>query len=86
MGHANWVTIGKFEELTGYTEAATRSKIARGDWREGKEWKKAPDGRVLMSMQGYEQWVDPIEPVSEKHPAAPSRSTSTTGTAAAGNG
>ncbi len=52
-----FVTIEKFEELTGYTPDATRSKIKRGDWLEGAVFKKAPDGRVLMDIEGYEWWV-----------------------------
>lgn len=30
-----YITIRKFEELTGYTEEAVRAKIKRGDWLEG---------------------------------------------------
>jgi hypothetical protein len=54
-----FVTIEKFHDLTGYTPDATRSKIKRGDWREGKVWVKAPDGRVLVDLLGYEKWVMP---------------------------
>ena len=54
----NWVTIKRFAELTGYSEDAVRSKIKRGDWREGVVWKKADDGRVLMSLEGFDQWVE----------------------------
>ncbi len=52
-----FVTIEKFESLTGYTADAVRSKIKRGDWLEGAVWMKAPDGRVLVDMEGYEWWV-----------------------------
>lgn len=52
-----FVTIEKFEELTGYTPDATRSKIKRGDWLEGVLYIKAPDGRILMDIEGYEWWV-----------------------------
>jgi hypothetical protein len=51
------VTIPKFCELTGYSEDAVRSKQKRGDWLEGREWRKAPDGRILMDLEGYEKWV-----------------------------
>jgi hypothetical protein len=51
------VTIPKFCELTGYSEDAVRSKQKRGDWLEGREWIKAPDGRILMDLEGYERWV-----------------------------
>lgn len=46
------VTIEKFGELTGYSELAVRGKIKRGQWQEGREFIKAPDGRVLISRRG----------------------------------
>lgn len=52
-----FITIEKFAAETGYTPDAIRSKIKRGDWLEGFVWIKAPDGRVLMDTQGYEQWA-----------------------------
>ncbi|WP_422156543.1 excisionase [Vreelandella titanicae] len=51
------VTIERFSELTGYSEFAVRSKIKRGDWRQDEQFFKAPDGRILMSLEGYAQWV-----------------------------
>ncbi len=54
----NYLTIDKFSEVSGYTKDAIRSKIKRGQWLEGREWKKAPDGRNLISIEGYEQWVE----------------------------
>jgi hypothetical protein len=44
--------------ITGYTVKAMERKIERGDWREGKEWRHAPDGRVLIDLQGYQRWVE----------------------------
>lgn len=58
MMFVRWVTIGRFAEITGYTEDAVRSKIKRGDWLEGTVWKKADDGRILMSIEGFHQWVE----------------------------
>ena len=52
-----YVTIEKASDLTGYTPDAIRSKIKRGDWLEGG-WQRAPDGRVLIDLQGYEKWVE----------------------------
>jgi hypothetical protein len=52
------VTIARFAELTGYSEDAVRSKIKRGEWLEGVVWIKAPDGRNLMDLEGYERWVN----------------------------
>ncbi len=52
------VTIGKFSVLTGYTEDAIRAKVERGVWLEGLVWFRAPDGRVLISLRGYDAWVE----------------------------
>ena len=56
-----FVTIKKFEELTGYSQDAIRSKIKRGDWLEGHMWKKAPDGRILIDTEGYLKWLTGLE-------------------------
>ena len=53
-----YVTIEKASDLTGYTPDAIRSKIKRGDWLEGAVWQRAPDGRVLIDLQGYDKWVE----------------------------
>jgi hypothetical protein len=66
-----YVTIAKAEELTGYTQYAIRTKIARGVWLEGRQWRRAPDGRVLLSLIGITAWVEgrdfelPVMKVSE---------------------
>ena len=52
-----WLTIEKFSSESGYTPDAVRSKIKRGDWLEGHVWIKAPDGRILIDIEGYEKWV-----------------------------
>lgn len=51
------ITIGKLCEITGYTKGAIQAKIHRGDWVEGKEYTKAPDGRNLVLVDGYNQWA-----------------------------
>jgi hypothetical protein len=48
-----YVTIPKFATESGYTEDAIRSKIRDGIWREDQEWRRAPDGRVLIDVDGY---------------------------------
>ena len=52
-----FVTIDRFSYLSGYSPDAVRSKIKRGDWLEGQVFIKAPDGRILISTEGYERWV-----------------------------
>lgn len=53
-----YLTIRKFSSESGYSEAAIRSKIRDGVWRLGQVWRKAPDGRVLIDVLGYEAWVE----------------------------
>lgn len=55
---APYVTIERFSQITGYSEKAIRRKIEDGKWLEGREWKKAPDGHVLISVRGYVRWVE----------------------------
>ena len=54
----NWVTIQKFCDLSGYTVDAVQSKIKRGDWLEGVNWRKGPDGRRLISLEAYDKWAE----------------------------
>ena len=53
-----YLTVRKFANESGYTEAAVRSKIADGAWVEEQVWRHAPDGRVLIDVTGYEAWVE----------------------------
>lgn len=51
-----FVTINRMVELSGYSEAAIRTKTQSGEWAEGREWIWAPDGRKLISLDGYRAW------------------------------
>lgn len=53
-----YVTLSVFETLTGYTEKAIRRKIEEGHWLEGREYRRAPDGRILVDLEGYAKWVE----------------------------
>jgi hypothetical protein len=55
---SRYVRILKFVEETGYTARAVETKIHRGVWVEGREYRRAPDGCILMDMDGYERWVE----------------------------
>lgn len=44
--------------ITGYSVKAMERKIERGDWVEGKVWRHAPDGRILIDLVGYQRWVE----------------------------
>jgi len=54
----SYVTIALAAQQTGYSEKAIRRKIESGVWVEGREFRRAPDGHILISMQGYVQWVE----------------------------
>ena len=56
--NARYVRVNKFAQLTGYTDKAVRCKIAEGVWLEGKQWRRAPDGAILVDLVGYERWVE----------------------------
>jgi hypothetical protein len=75
---ARFVTIALAEALTGYTKYAIQTKIDRGVWIEGREWRRAPDGRVLIDMRGYERRVESQNQVAYTSRAAKSDSTSAT--------
>lgn len=53
---AQFVTIELAEILTGFSQSAIRTKIARGVWLEDRQWVKR-DGRVLIDIKGYETWA-----------------------------
>lgn len=55
---ARYIHPAKFEELTGYTVKAITRKIEDQVWREGHEYRKAPDGRILIDIEGYNKWVE----------------------------
>lgn len=56
--HARYVSLAKFEQLTGYTVKAVEKKIESRTWRQGHEYRKAEDGRILIDMEGYYRWVE----------------------------
>ena len=55
---ARYVLLPLASIITGYTVKAMQGKIARGDWHEGKVWRRAPDGRIFIDLVGYEKWVE----------------------------
>lgn len=55
---ADYVTIPVAAAITGYSAKAIRRKIEAGVWLEGREFRRAPDGHVLISVKGYESWVE----------------------------
>lgn len=57
-----WLTLKKFAEQTGYTQAAIRQKIQRGDWLLNIHYIKSPDGRIQINIKEYELWVVGMKP------------------------
>jgi len=55
---SRYVLLNLATQLTGYTVKAMQRKIERGEWTEGKVWVRAPDGRILISISGFEKWVE----------------------------
>lgn len=58
VASARYVLLPLAHLLTGYSVKAIQRKIERGDWPEGKVWRHAPDGHVVVDMMGYERWVE----------------------------
>ena len=55
---SRYVLLNLAESIIGYTIKAMERKIERGDWPEGKVWRRAPDGRICIDLVGYEKWVE----------------------------
>lgn len=54
---SRFVTIELAEAVTGLTASAIRTKIGKGYWVEGRQYRRGPDGRVYVDLRGYEAWV-----------------------------
>jgi hypothetical protein len=52
-----WVTVKKFADESGYSEAAVRRKIQDRKWP-AAVWIKALDGHILINIEEYEKWVE----------------------------
>jgi hypothetical protein len=55
---ARYVLLPLANLITGYSVKAMERKIERGDWVEGKVWRRAPDGRILVDLIGFQKWVE----------------------------
>ncbi|AXY83348.1 hypothetical protein [Acidovorax phage ACPWH] len=49
--------ISAFCQDTGYTEKAVRHKMTDGTWVEGREFVKAPDGRLMVDTDKFDEWA-----------------------------
>lgn len=50
--------ISKFSADSGYSEKAIRRKIEDGVWLDGHHYKRAPDGHIMIDVEGVERWVE----------------------------
>lgn len=55
---APYVTVPMFALISGMSEKAIRRKIEDGRWVEGREYRRAPDGGVFISIKGFQKWVE----------------------------
>jgi hypothetical protein len=53
-----YVRINLFAQQSGFTEKAIRRKIEDGIWVQNREYRRAPDGALLIDVEGYEKWVE----------------------------
>lgn len=53
-----YIRIPLFCAQTGYTKDAVEGKIRTGAWIEGRQYRRAPDGHILIDLEGYEKWVE----------------------------
>jgi hypothetical protein len=61
---AKYLRPAKAAELLGMSKRAVERKIQRGTWREGKEYRRAPDGRLWINMEGVIKWIESRRPRS----------------------
>jgi hypothetical protein len=67
VGTARYVLLPLANLLTGYSVKAMERKIERGDWQEGKVWRRAPDGRILIDVLGFQRWVEGPRTAATSH-------------------
>lgn len=52
-----FVTVRLASTVVGYSEEAIRCKIKEGVWLEGREYVRAPDGRLFIDREGVQRWI-----------------------------
>lgn len=43
--------------IFGLTRKAIERKIERGDWLQGRQYHRAPDGTIWVDREGVQRWV-----------------------------
>jgi len=54
---ARFVTVELCSAITGLSKGAVGKRIERGYWIEGRQFRRAEDGRIWIDMQAVERWV-----------------------------
>ena len=73
--------ISAFSAASGLTEKAIRRKIEAGVWVEGREFIRAPDDCLYISIKGYAAWVEKGSRSGPGQSGSRSRSTANSSTA-----
>ena len=55
---ADLLRIKKFCDETGWSEKSIRRMIEKGVWINGREYVRMDNRRILVSVRGYEAWVN----------------------------
>ncbi len=55
---SRYVLLSLAAAVTGYSVKAMERKIEQGVWVQGKVWRRAPDGHIVIDMVGYQKWVE----------------------------
>lgn len=55
---APYVTVALASTIIGLSEKAIRRKIEDGKWIEGREYRRAPDGGIFVSIDGFSAWIE----------------------------
>lgn len=62
---ARYQLIPKFCAESGYTDKAVRRKIEEGVWLEGREYRRAPDGHIVIDAEA----VPPVDAPEAQTPS-----------------
>ncbi|MFZ2736661.1 MAG: excisionase [Burkholderiaceae bacterium] len=55
---APYVTVKLAAAITGMSEKAIRRKMEDGKWLQDREYRRTPDGCIMVSMKGFQKWVE----------------------------
>ena len=53
-----YVTIDKFSEMYGMTKESIRQLKKKGHIREKVHWVKAPNGRIMIKLKEFNEWIE----------------------------